>query len=53
MKKWIHENAGNGIDLLVNATGSIGRNKKLKEAPSNEGKKRKYSRTTGTKKTDW
>ncbi|EMX63094.1 hypothetical protein ECENVIRA101_5291 [Escherichia coli Envira 10/1] len=27
--------------------------KKLKENPPNEGKKRKNSRTTGTKKPDW
>ncbi len=52
-KNGTYENADNGIDLLANATGSIGLNKKTEKNPQNEGKKRKNSRTTGTKKPDW
>ena len=52
-KNGIHDNAGNGIVLLANAISGIGCNKKWKKNPSNEGEKRKYNWTTGTKKPDW
>lgn len=52
-KKWIHENADNGIDLLANAISSIGRNKKWKKNPSNEGEKKEVQSTRGVKKPDW
>ena len=50
-KKWIHENTDNGIDLLANAISSIGRNKKWKKHPSNEGEKTEVQPNDRHKKT--
>lgn len=50
-KNGIHDNAGNGIVLLANAISSIGRNKKWKKNPSNEGEKTEVQLNNRHKKT--
>lgn len=50
-KNGIHDNAGNGIVLLAYAISSIGRNKKWKKNPSNEGEKTEVQLNNRHKKT--
>ncbi len=52
LKKWDHDNAGNGIVLLANAISGIGWTKNERKIPQMKGKKRKYSQRQAQKKPD-